>query len=171
MIGRMRGGGEDVEELEAIDDGGEEVDDEASEDRGAIGIGTSVVLLYAGYPSHLLPDRTHLLHSGRVSSHLTLRALQLLHPVLTLGRLALRCLLALAVVPVSIVQICAVHMHCSPSNPSIAQWFCSPKLWCFSETGLASFFSFRRLQPHASSIADWTCPSSSSTLYFFFPRA
>jgi len=129
MVGRICGG-EDEEELEAIDDG-EEVDDEASEDRGAIGISTSVVLLYAGYPSHLLPDRTHLLHWGRVSSHLTLRALQLLHPVLTLGRLALRCLLVLAVVPVSIVQICAVHMHCSPSNPSIAQWFCSPKLWRF----------------------------------------
>lgn len=111
-------GGEEVEEVEAIDVG-EDVEDEASEARGAIGIGTSVVLLYAGYPSHLLPDRTHLLHWGRVSSHLTLRALQLLHPVLTLGRLALRCLLALAVVPDSIVQICAVHMHCSPSTPRL----------------------------------------------------
>lgn len=60
--------------------------------RGAIGIAASTVLLYAGYPSQCLPDRTHLLHCGLVSSHLTLRFLQLLQPVLTLGLLALRCL-------------------------------------------------------------------------------
>lgn len=57
--------------------------------RGAIGIATSTVRLYAGYPSQVLPERTHLLHCGRVSSHLTLRFLQLLQPVLTFGRLAL----------------------------------------------------------------------------------
>lgn len=74
MIGLILGG-EEVEELEAID-GGEDVEDDASEARGAIGMGTSVVLLCAGYPSHRLPDRTHLLHWGRVSSHLTRRALQ-----------------------------------------------------------------------------------------------
>jgi hypothetical protein len=43
--------------------------------RGAIGTATSSVLLYAGYPSHFLPDRTHFIHCGRVSSHLTLRFL------------------------------------------------------------------------------------------------
>jgi hypothetical protein len=43
--------------------------------RGAIGIAASTVLLYAGYPSQCLPDRTHLLHWGLVSSHLTLRFL------------------------------------------------------------------------------------------------
>jgi hypothetical protein len=42
---------------------------------GAIGIATSTVRLYAGYPSHCLPDRTHLLHCGLVSSHFTLRFL------------------------------------------------------------------------------------------------
>lgn len=72
-------GGEDVE---AVEDG--EVDwEEMDCGRGAIGAGASpVARLYAGYPSQTLPDRTHLLHCGLVSSHLTLRFLQLLHPVL-----------------------------------------------------------------------------------------
>lgn len=61
-------GGEETEEMEC----GEA---ESSEARGAIGIGTSVVLLYAGYPSHSLWDRTHFKHCGLVSSHFTLRAL------------------------------------------------------------------------------------------------
>jgi hypothetical protein len=64
-------GGEETEELEDIEGG----DEESSKARGAMGIGTSVVLLYAGYPSHRLPDRTHFKHCGLVSSHLTLRAL------------------------------------------------------------------------------------------------
>ncbi len=67
-------GGEDVKDAEETD-GGEAVEEESSAPRGAIGIGTSVVLLYAGYPSHRLPDRTHLLHCGLVSSHFTRRAL------------------------------------------------------------------------------------------------
>lgn len=74
-------------------DAGDECDDEdaksTSRGRGAIGIAISTVLLYAGYPSHCLPDLTHFVHCGRVSSHLTLRFLQLLHPVLTFGLLAL----------------------------------------------------------------------------------
>jgi hypothetical protein len=43
--------------------------------RGTIGIATPTALLYAGYPSHSLPDRIHLLHCGLVSSHFTLRIL------------------------------------------------------------------------------------------------
>ena len=58
------------------DEEAEEEDGDTTEPgRGAIGIATSTVLLYAGYPSHRLPDRTHLLHCGLVSSHLTLRFL------------------------------------------------------------------------------------------------
>ena len=60
----------------------EVVDGEAEEETllplpglGAIGIATSTVLLYAGYPSHCFPERTHLLHCGLVSSHFTLRDL------------------------------------------------------------------------------------------------
>jgi len=44
--------------------------------RGAMGIATSTVLLYAGNPSHCLPDLTHFVHCGRVSSHFTRRFLQ-----------------------------------------------------------------------------------------------
>jgi len=84
--------------------------------RGAIGIATSPVLLYAGYPSQVLPERTHLLHCGLVSSHLTLRFLQLLQPVLTLGRLAL---LDLTFAPLflssgfGISRFCPVSRHSS----------------------------------------------------------
>ncbi len=42
---------------------------------GARGNMTSPALFIAGYPSHCRPDRTHLMHSGLVSSHLTLRPL------------------------------------------------------------------------------------------------
>jgi hypothetical protein len=82
-LGSVRGGlltsscdlGGDVEEAE--EDGGDVDIVELVEGpgQGAIGIATSTVLLYAGYPSHCLPDRTHLLHCGLVSSHLTLRFL------------------------------------------------------------------------------------------------
>jgi len=90
---------------EAVElDAGDECDDEecrsCSRGRGAIGIAISTVRLYAGYPSHCLPDLTHFVHCGRVSSHLTLRFLQLLHPVFTLGLLAL---LALTVLVLSSV--------------------------------------------------------------------
>lgn len=77
--------------------------------RGRRGTTAPVVRLYDAYPSHTLPERSHLEHCGLSSSHLTLRILsekseiskgakrvprnnsylQLLHPVLTLGRLAL----------------------------------------------------------------------------------
>lgn len=93
----------------------------SSRGRGAIGTAGSPTLLYAGYPSHCLPDLTHLVHCGRVSSHLTLRILkvevssppveslspaewfaylQLLHPVFTLGRLALLALTVFSSAPV-----------------------------------------------------------------------
>lgn len=59
---------------------GDECDDEEaaslSRGRGAIAIATSPGRLYAGYPSHCRPDLTHLVHCGRVSSHLTLRFLR-----------------------------------------------------------------------------------------------
>lgn len=90
--------------------------------RGAIGMADSTVLLYAGYPSHCRPDRTHLIpaavsrHASIPTSEHTLWSrlialdssssvpgqrtqsesgsythLQLLHPVLTFGLLALLC--------------------------------------------------------------------------------
>ncbi len=49
-------GGDDEE---AADDDGDIVTVIAESGRGAIGIATSTVLLYAGKPSHFLPDRTH----------------------------------------------------------------------------------------------------------------
>lgn len=126
---------------------GDECDDEAaslSRGRGAIGIATSPIRLYAGYPSHCLPDLTHLVHCGRVSSHFTLRFLrglvskctrtrtrywvmavkfaylQLLHPVFTFGRL---CLLALTVLvassPPGIVTSSTVRIyHPTRADPS-----------------------------------------------------
>jgi hypothetical protein len=90
--------------------------------RGPVGIGTSRAFVHIGYPPRYLPDRMHLLHSGLVPSHLRLRALcqtreqnridanrpathlQLLHPVLIIGRPGFCCLLALAVVSVSIIE-------------------------------------------------------------------
>jgi len=42
-----------------------------------------------GYPEHTFFDRTQLKHSGLCSSHLILRCLQLLQPVLTFGLLVL----------------------------------------------------------------------------------
>jgi hypothetical protein len=41
------------------------------------------------YPSHLRPVEVHRLQFGFVSSHFTRRILQVVHPVLTLGLLAL----------------------------------------------------------------------------------
>jgi hypothetical protein len=71
------GGGPKVDEAiaEAWGGGGEVEEDAMVPGRGAMGIAISVVRLYAGYPSHCFPDRTHLLHCGLVSSHLTLRFL------------------------------------------------------------------------------------------------
>ncbi len=70
-------------DLDAGGDDPKPVHDETSFlGRGAIGIVTSKFLFCTGYPSHCLPDFTHLLHCGLVSSHLTRRFLQLLHPVL-----------------------------------------------------------------------------------------
>lgn len=66
------GGDEEKPELEVVDG---ETEEEPVPGLGAIGIATSTVRLYAGYPSHCLPDRTHLLHCGLVSSHFTLRFL------------------------------------------------------------------------------------------------
>lgn len=135
-------GGDEEDEDDVVDTG--EVVEEPG--RGAIGTATSTVLLYAGYPSHCLPDRTHLLHCGLVSSHLTLRFLvegrkqkrgrspgvvesgthlQLLHPVLTFGRLALLCFVGFAALPVSdISRDCAVRMHFSVA---IARSHCGPR--------------------------------------------
>lgn len=57
--------------ISSFDFGGDEEDEDDDADivavvvepgRGAIGIAISPVLLCAGYPSHFLPDRTHLLH-------------------------------------------------------------------------------------------------------------
>jgi hypothetical protein len=45
-----------------LDRGREEEYDAEEPGRGEIGIETSTVLLYAGYPSHFLLDRRHLLH-------------------------------------------------------------------------------------------------------------
>ena len=67
------GGDEERPELEVVD--GETEEEPVLPGLGAIGIATSTVRLYAGYPSHCLPDRTHLLHCGLVSSHFTLRCL------------------------------------------------------------------------------------------------
>jgi hypothetical protein len=69
--------GGDVEnpELEVVDGETEEEPVLPLPGLGAIGIATSTVLLYAGNPSHRLPERTHLLHCGLVSSHFTLRFL------------------------------------------------------------------------------------------------
>jgi hypothetical protein len=66
-------GGDDSDEVKG-GEGKEAVP--SSRGRGAIGIATSTVRLYAGYPSHCLPDLTHLMHCGLVSSHFTLRFLQ-----------------------------------------------------------------------------------------------
>lgn len=56
--------------------GGDVEEDAIPSGRGAIASTTSPALLYAGYPSHVRPDRTHFIHCGRVSSHLTLRSLR-----------------------------------------------------------------------------------------------
>jgi hypothetical protein len=48
-----------------------------SRGRGAIGTAASPVLLYAGYPSHCLPDLTHFVQNGLFSSHFTLRILRI----------------------------------------------------------------------------------------------
>lgn len=68
----LTAGGGVVEALEEF----EEYAGAYSLGRGAIGIAISTVLLYAGYPSQCLPDLTHFIHCGRVSSHLTLRFLR-----------------------------------------------------------------------------------------------
>jgi hypothetical protein len=71
FVTRFDFGGDEEDEDDVV--GAREAVEEPG--RGAIGIATSPVLLCAGYPSHCLPDRTHLIHCGRVSSHLTLRFL------------------------------------------------------------------------------------------------
>jgi hypothetical protein len=56
-------GGVRMNILETDLDWGRERECDAEEPgRGEIGIETSTVLLYAGYPSHFLFDRRHLLH-------------------------------------------------------------------------------------------------------------
>jgi len=141
FVTRFDFGGDEEDEDDVV--GAREAVEEPG--RGAIGIATSPVLLCAGYPSHCLPDRTHLIHCGRVSSHLTLRFLvkgrkqkrgrspgvassthlQLLHPVLTFGRLALLCLVGFAALPISdISRDCVVRLHFSMA---IARSHCCPR--------------------------------------------
>lgn len=123
--------------------GGDVVDDEPEGDDpdedallleppsfGAIAIGTASTLLYAGYPSHCLPDRTHFWHCGRVSSHFTLRFLQLLHPVLTFGRLALLAFSALAdlALPKSAMMKLFRPYALLASHPSLALFVLGIKL-------------------------------------------
>lgn len=116
--------GGDVEkpELEVVDGETEEEPVLPFPGLGAIGIATSTVLLYAGYPSHCLPERTHLLHCGLVSSHFTLRFLQLLQPVLTFGRLALLAFVfdLAAVVPGSILLSARPYTSLAINQPLVA---------------------------------------------------
>lgn len=76
-------GGESPEDLDVGLDGDVADEDEVPplslrDGAGAIGVMNSVARfrgLKAGYPLHVLPDFTQLLHCGLVSSHLTLRFL------------------------------------------------------------------------------------------------
>ena len=120
--GCLVAGGDPAVEEEDTEE--EENDPEGFSGLGAIGMADSTVLLYAGYPSHCRPERTHFRPSlvsrynfdriaertlwsslvafhSPVSGHGSARHsadvgrsethLQLLHPVLTLGLLALLC--------------------------------------------------------------------------------
>lgn len=57
--------------------------------RGCMGTIAAAFVGGSGYPSQTRPNLWHRRHCGFVSSHLTRLVLQVIHPLLTFGRLAL----------------------------------------------------------------------------------
>lgn len=139
-MGILVAGGEPALGEEAIED--EYADDEDTEDgagtisgRGAMGIAMSTVLLYAGYPSHGRPARTHFRpapvsipsHRCRVSPVHTLRSrLIALNSAQSAKSSARPC----KAWPDHLLAVIAARLDLGPTRPPLALHygvFC----WCF----------------------------------------